>query len=66
MSTELVIVEEEPEGGGEGAPSRLRTDEEWENLERGVGQIVVFVFGTVGALCDELETLSLYTQTAAE
>lgn len=45
MPTELVIVEEEPEEGeGDGAPSRLRTNEEWESLERGVGRVVVFVF----------------------
>ena len=50
MPTELVIVEEEPEGEGEGAPLRRRSDAEWETLERGVGRMVVFVFGTVGVL----------------
>ena len=48
MPTELVIVEEEP--GGEGAPSRHRSDAEWEDLERGVGRMVVFVFGAVGVI----------------
>ena len=50
MPTELIIIEEEPEGEGEGAPSRHRTDKEWENLERGVGRMVVFVFGAVGVI----------------
>ena len=50
MPTELVIVEEEPEGDGQGTPPRPRSDEEWEDLERGVGRMIVFVFGTVGVI----------------
>lgn len=44
-------MEEEPEDGeGEGAPSRHRSDAEWADLERGVGRMVVFVFGAVGVI----------------
>ena len=63
MPTELVIVEEDPttEEPDKEEPVKVDldkqsahtvrySDDEWEDLERGVGRMLVFVFATVGAL----------------